>query len=85
MAVGTAGKIFALRFLLCDLVITIGIRQWGIWNVEQVSGLGEPLPIAVTEQAVVAHFDEARWQHVLEEAADELLSREGTGSDLLSG
>jgi hypothetical protein len=38
-----------------------------------------------TEQTVVADFDEARPQHVLKEAADELLSRDRTTLNLISG
>jgi len=37
---------------------------------------GEPLPTTRAEKAIVAHFDEAFGQDVLEEAADKLLSRD---------
>jgi hypothetical protein len=38
-----------------------------------------------TEQAEVADFDEARREHVLEEATDELLSRDQTVLELVRG
>src|SRR6266852_4037857 len=38
-----------------------------------------------TEQAVVAHFDEAWWEYVLEEATDELCGRHLIGFELVSG
>ena len=36
------------------------------------------------EQAVVTDFDEAGWEHVLEEATDELLGGEGAALELVS-
>ena len=38
-----------------------------------------------TEQAVVTDLDEARWEDVLQEAADELLGIEGAVAELVSG
>ncbi len=38
-----------------------------------------------TEQAVVANFNEVRWQDMLEEAANELLGGKGAGLDLIGG
>jgi hypothetical protein len=40
---------------------------------------GEPLPTTRAKKAIVAHFDEAFGQDVLQEAADELLSGKGAG------
>jgi hypothetical protein len=37
------------------------------------------------EQTVVADFDEARWEHVLEEAADELEGGDSAVLKLVSG
>ena len=37
------------------------------------------------EQAVVADFDEARWEDMLEEATDELFGGEGAVPELVSG
>lgn len=52
---------------------------------EQIPGLGELLPVAGTEQTVVTNFAEAWWEHVLQEAADELLGVEGAVLKLVSG
>ena len=41
---------------------------------------GQPLPETRCEEAVVAHFDEALGQDVLQKAADELPSGKGAGS-----
>jgi hypothetical protein len=43
------------------------------------------MPMSRTEQAVVADFDEARREHMLEETTDELLSGEGATLELVSG
>ncbi len=43
------------------------------------------MTITGTEQAAVAHFDEAWWQHVLEEATDELFGGDGATLELVSG
>ncbi len=43
---------------------------------------GEPLPTTRAEKAIVAHFDEAFGQDVLQEATDELLSGKGAGFEL---
>jgi hypothetical protein len=40
---------------------------------------GEPLPTTRAEKAIVAHFDEAFGQDVLQETTDELLSGKGAG------
>ena len=85
VAVGTAGKIFDCQFAICDFVNSSSLRRLGIGNLQQVSGLSEQVTIALTEQAVVTDLDEPIGEDVLEEAADELLSRKGTESDLLSG
>ena len=52
---------------------------------EQQSGLLEQLTITGAEQTVITDLDEARWQDVLEEAADELLGRDGAALELRSG
>ena len=45
----------------------------------------QPWPMMGTEQTVVTDFDEARRQHVLEEAADELLRRDRALLNLIGG
>ena len=53
--------------------------RFGFWAVseparrEQFPGLGEQVAQAGTEQTVVTDFDEAVGEHVLKEAAHELL------------
>jgi hypothetical protein len=47
--------------------------------------LRQQLPVSWREQAVVAHFNEAVRQDVLQEAADELFSPEGRESELFAG
>ena len=43
------------------------------------------MTIRGTEQAEVAHFDEARREHVLEEATNELFGGDGRVLELISG
>ena len=43
------------------------------------------MTLSGTEQTVVAHFDEALGQHVLQEAMDEGSGRQGASSELLGG
>src|SRR6266404_3994826 len=50
-----------------------------------MSGVLKQLAIRGTEQAEVAHFDEARREHVLEEATDELCGGHGGVHKLVSG
>jgi len=50
-------------------------------GVELATDGGKPLAQAGAEEAIVAHLDEAPGQDVLEEAADELLGRQGAGSE----
>ena len=50
-----------------------------------MSGFQQQLPLGGAEQAVVADFDEARREHVLQEAVDELLRAEGAVLDLRRG
>ena len=52
---------------------------------EQLSGLCEQLPVAGAQQAVIADFDEAMRQHVLEKPPNELLGRHRTHFDLRRG
>ena len=48
---------------------------------EQLAESGEALPVTGAEEAKVTHFNKTFGQDVLEEAADELLGVEGTGSE----
>jgi hypothetical protein len=48
-------------------------------------GLVQQVTIAGAKQAVVAHLDEPRWQHVLEEAADKLFNRQRAALNLIGG
>ena len=48
-----------------------------------MSGFLKQLTMSGTEQAVVTDFDEARWEDVLEEAADEFLSTESSTLELV--
>lgn len=50
-----------------------------------MSDLREPRALPGAEQTVVTNLDEARWEHMLEEAMDELFSGERSGLDLLGG
>ena len=50
-----------------------------------MSGFLKQLPLSGAEQTVVADFDEAWWEDVLEEAADELLGAECAVAKLVSG
>jgi len=52
---------------------------------EQLSGLGEQVPVARATQAVIAHCDEAMRQHVREKPPHELLGRHGTVARLRGG
>ena len=47
--------------------------------------MGEQVTVAGTEQTVVTDFDEAWWEDVLQEAADELRGRHRAVLDLRSG
>ncbi len=51
---------------------------------QECAGPLEQVTISGTEQTVVAHFDEALGQHVLEEAANECWGGQGASSELLS-
>ncbi|CAN5530050.1 hypothetical protein BH20ACI3_BH20ACI3_42790 [soil metagenome] len=50
-----------------------------------MSGVLKQMTITGTEQPEVAHFDEARREHVLEEATDELFGGHGGVPELISG
>ena len=50
-----------------------------------MSGFLQQLTMSGAEQTVVADFDEAWWEDVLEEAADELLGAEGALAKVVSG
>ena len=50
-----------------------------------MSGVLKQMTITGTEQPEVAHFDEARWEHVLEEATNELFGGHGGVPELVSG
>jgi len=43
------------------------------------------LTISRAKQTIVTDLDEARWEHVLEEATDELFGGEGAMLELVSG
>lgn len=66
-------------------------RRFFIWALseragrEQLPGLVQQAPLAGAEQTVVTHLDEARWQDVLEEAADELLSGQRAALNSIGG
>ena len=63
----------------------LGALWFGGGSAEQLSGFLKQLPLSGAEQTVVADFDEARWEDMLEKAADELLSTECRVLEFVSG
>jgi len=79
-----------LPIVNCRLGIAHHLRRRGLVSViaaafELLSCLFKQMAVARIEQAVVADFDEAVGQDVLEEAVDELLGGEGGSLDLFGG
>ena len=60
----------------------LGQRCEGWW-VQQSTGLLELPARGVAPEAVIAHLDTTRWQHVLEKAADELQGRQAEAAQFL--
>jgi hypothetical protein len=52
---------------------------------ENFSEPGEPMTVSRAQEAVIAHFDEAVRQHVLEEPTTDLFGCYRTDSDLIRG
>jgi hypothetical protein len=85
---GTAHDVIGHR-IICHVVGGLGIYvctfgdRWrgGGRTAQLLAQGGQPLPKTRAEEAVVAHFDEAFGQDVLQEAADELLGGKGAGSE----
>src|SRR5271157_1074643 len=66
-------------WLRLTVIRTVGVGglPGRLWDVEQLTGTCDvPGPAAIGEQAVMADAMEPTWQHVDEEAADELVDGE---------
>ena len=62
--------------LVCRLQLSLGVDGLA----KQSFGLGKSRTIAGCQETVVAHFDKASGQHMLQKAMDEGLGREGAGT-----